>query len=127
MATNQKIGMAIQISAEVSVCAKCGNEIHIGDWPICPHGQGCFSSPLSSIHPSERAVVFRNPRTGEVRYPPRNDSPLHPKYAAQGYVREELSSMAQLRSFEKETGRVHERSHCDPGSATAEKSLLTNI
>lgn len=113
--------------AAFRLCSHCGNSYGIGDWPFCPHGTGCCSTNLSSIHPSERAVVYRNPRTGEIRYPPRNDTPLHPKYVAQGYVRDELSTHQKVKEFERETGRIHERSHCDPGSSTAERSLLTNI
>lgn len=44
-------------------------------------------------------------------------------YQQQGYVREELTSAADVRRFEKTSGRIHERSHYDPGSATAERDL----
>lgn len=42
-------------------------------------------------------------------------------YARQGYVREELTTHADVKRFEKSTGLVHERSHYDPGSGRAER------
>jgi putative FmdB family regulatory protein len=83
-----------------------------------------FATRNEAIHPSERPVIFRNPNTGEIRYPASKDQPLDPKFAAQGYVREEaFSTFSGRDSFEKTTGRIHERSHYDPGSATAERDL----
>jgi hypothetical protein len=118
----------------VATCPSCGRSRPIGSWPWCEDGSGRHGhtlgrggNRLTAIHTSERTVVFRNPRTGEIRYPARNDSPIHPKYAAQGYIREELASARDIARFEKETGRIHERSWCDPGSATAERSLETGL
>lgn len=103
------------------VCPRClflGTP-QIMDWVPAP-----FATRLSSIHTSERPIVFRNPRTGELRYPPRNDSPMSAGYAAEGFVREEaFSTFAERDSFERSTGKLHERSHYDPGSATAERAL----
>jgi hypothetical protein len=49
---------------------------------------------------------------------------MDPKYAAQGYVREEaFTTFAERDTYEKRTGKIHERSHYDPGSATAERDL----
>lgn len=104
-------------------CSTCGQSVAVGEWPFCPHGISCGGTRLKAFHPSERTVVLRNPRTGEIRYPPRNDSPIHPNYRRQGYVREELNNPQAIRDFERTTGRVHERTWCDPGSATAERSL----
>lgn len=109
----------------MSNCVSCGEVLVTGDWPFCPHGRPHGGLRIASIHTSERTTVYRNPRTGEIRYPARNDQPIHPKFARQGYERVELSSAQSIREFEKSTGRVHERSHCDPGSATAERSLAT--
>lgn len=58
-------------------------------------------------HASSRAVVYRNPRTGELRFPARADQPVPAVYARQGYEREEITNMLQ---FEKSSGRVHEAS-----------------
>jgi hypothetical protein len=68
-------------------------------------------------------VVYRNPKTGEIRYPARNDQPVPEVYARQGYQREELRSAAEIQQFERSTGRLHERSWYDPGSATAEREI----
>jgi hypothetical protein len=116
-------------------CESCGKPRGIGSWPICDldgsgkHGHGAphGANRISAIHKSERTVIYSNPRTGEVRYPPRADVAMHPKYAAQGYVRQELESARDVAAFEKKTGRVHERSWFDPGSGGAERSLGIGI
>jgi len=108
-------------------CSDCGNEIQIGSWPWCPHKRGHGGNRLSAIHTSERSVVYRNPRTGEIRYPARNDQPVPPVYARQGYERHELRSAAEVRAFERSTGRVHEASWYDKGSATAERELAAHM
>lgn len=105
------------------ICSECGNERGIGLWPDCPHGVPHGGLRISSIHTSERTVIYRNPRTGETRKPARNDQPVPEVYARQGYVREELHSAQKIRDFEKETGLIHERSHYDPGSGAAERAL----
>lgn len=80
-----------------------------------------FATKNVAIHESERPVVYRNPRTGDIRYPPTANMPMNPKYAAQGYVREFAFNTPQERNeFEAKTGKLHERSHYDPGSNTAE-------
>lgn len=106
------------------MCTKCGQELQIGDYPFCPHGRSFGGNRLSAIHTSERTVIYRNPRTGEVRYPARADVAVPGVYVRQGYERQELRSAAEIRSFEKSSGRLHERSWYDPGSATAERDLL---
>lgn len=68
-------------------------------------------------------MVYRNPRTGETRYPPRNDQPMPAVYAKQGYVRQELTSAQSVREFERSTGRIHEATHYHKGSGNAEKDL----
>lgn len=72
---------------------------------------------MAGIHESERAIVFRNPQTGEVRIPGRADRPMHPKYAAAGFVREELPHLSDVRKLEKEKGLVHEATNYDNSSA----------
>ena len=107
-------------------CPDCGNLRGIGRWPLCPdHGIPRGGTRLQAIHTSERTVLYRNPRTGEIRTPARNDLPMPEVYARQGYVREELDTAAKIRSYEQSTGKIHERSHYDPGSGTAEREMLT--
>lgn len=105
------------------LCTECGAVLIIGEWPYCPHGNPGGGLLISSIHTSERSVVYRNPRTGETRYPPRNDQPMPDVYAKQGYVRQELSSAQSIREFERSTGRIHEATHYHKGSGNAEKDL----
>lgn len=94
----------------------CGAESH-----VIP---SAFATPNTAIHASERPVVLRNRKTGEIRYLADRDTPVHPKYAARGFVKEEaFTSFSERDAFEKSTGRIHERSHYDPGSATAERDL----
>jgi len=87
-----------------------------------PHG----GSLLTAYHPSERTVIYRNPRTGEHRTPARNDQPVPEVYARQGYVREELDTPAAKTRFEKETGLLHEATHYHKGSGNAEKALTAD-
>ncbi len=114
------------------LCAQCGQPRPEGSWPICDDGTGKHGHTfggggnlIQAIHPSERSVVYRNPRTGETRYPPRADQPLPEVYARQGYERQELSTPQSIREFERETGRVHERTHYHANSATAERDLAS--
>lgn len=108
------------------ICPSCGHDPVIGEWPFDCKGFGhklsrAFSSgtPVSS---NERAVVYRNPETGEYRVPGRSDRPIHPKYQAAGFTeRVELGSGPEVRKFEKATGMVHEASNYDSGSGHAEK------
>jgi hypothetical protein len=102
-------------------CDHCGKELVIGDFPFCPHGIPHGGIGIQAIHSSERSVIYRNPRTGEHRTPARADQPVPEVYAKQGYVREELSTPAAIKRFEKEAGVLHERTHYNPGSGLAEK------
>jgi hypothetical protein len=43
--------------------------------------------------------------------------------ALQGYERVELGSAQAVREFERFSGRLHERSHYDPGSGRSEREL----
>jgi hypothetical protein len=73
-----------------------------------------WSSPSSrraSVHPSERAVVYENPTTGEVRYPPRND-----QKAPEGFIRREMCNLSEIHQFEKEKGVRSEIAWFDRGS-----------
>lgn len=107
-------------------CPDCGHTPGIGEWPLrCKgsadgHALGRFWKQDASIHQSEKVVVFRNAQ-GEVRIPGRADRPMPEKYAAAGFVREELSSVAEIRKVEKQKGLIHESSNYDSGSAAPER------
>ena len=118
----------------VALCPSCGQPRPIGSWPLCEDGTGKHGHAygggglrISSIHPSERAVVYMNPKTGEHRTPARADQIMPEVYRRQGYERMELDTHQKRIEFERKTGLVHEASHCDRGSATAERSLLEGI
>lgn len=119
---------------DTPVCAACGRPKPIGAWPICQdatglhgHTYGHGGLRISSIHTSERAVVYMNPKTGEHRTPARADQVMPEVYRRQGYERMELDTHQKRIEFERKTGLVHEASHCDNGSGTAERSLLEGI
>ncbi len=46
-------------------------------------------------------------------------------YSRQGYVREELSTPAQITAFERSTGKLHEPSHYDGKNSHAAEKALT--
>jgi len=113
-----------------NICPDCGKPRPVGSWPICDDGSGKHGhlfggggNLISAIHPSERAAVYHNPRTGEVRYPARADQPIPEVYSNQGYVRKELDTAQAIKDFEKSTGRIHEATHYYKNSATAERDL----
>lgn len=103
-------------------CNACGKSYEIGEWPLCPHGEpGPFWFGDHNIHTSEQVTLEVNPRTGDERVCGRADHPMHPKLAADGYVRKTLETHQEIRAFEKRKGLIHESSHYNRGSATAER------
>ncbi len=86
----------------------------IGEWPFCPHG--FVQKQPASVHARERAVVYENPLTGQVRYPGRADVPMPARYAAMGYQKREFVSAHELSRFEKEKGVANESLNCHSGN-----------
>ena len=123
--------------ASADLCASCGQPRPLGSWPFCQdstgkhgHTRSSGGNLITAFHTSERSVVYCHPgKTGRDRYrqPARNDQPVPEVYARQGYVRMELESPRDVAAYEKETGLIHERTWCDPGSATAERSLQSGL
>lgn len=102
------------IGRRTSIAWWCRNG-HRNDGPdrichVCAHDR---IERHAQVHPSERAVVFRHPVTGEIRNPGRADAPMPAEYAAQGYERHEIMNMT---AYEKSTGQVHEASNFTPGN-----------
>jgi len=95
-------------------CPDCNLELAVGHWPFCPHGYP--GRQTVAVHPSERAVVWENPGTGQVRYPGRNDAPMPARYAAQGFERRELTSLHAVEQFEREKGVRNDKAWHDDGS-----------
>lgn len=94
------------------MCPDCGKHYDIGDWPFpCAglgHQPGSYWIGDAQIHTSEKVVVYENKYTGDVKIPGRGDRPVHPKLAAEGYVRQTLDTMADIRRVEKKTKTIHE-------------------
>lgn len=74
-------------------CFKCGNQLHVGDWPYCPHGS-TMSTRAQAFSP---VVVFKDRKTGEYVFPgsatekpPKNCEKI------------ELTNSYQVRKFESE-------------------------
>lgn len=104
-------------------CPDCGQSYRQGQWPWC-NGSGDHGRPYGrqggSAHPSERSVVYRNPRTGQVAYPPRNDQPMPQVYAQAGYERHEMPSLRDIERLEKQDNVRSEVAWFDRGSGHAD-------
>ena len=99
-------------------CNKCGLIIHNhyeSPWPSSiRHDDGGeleilwhSSSPSCvSVHPRERTVIYRDPITGQVAYPGRNDAPTH--YSEAGWERVEFEHARDLEQFEREHNVLNE-------------------
>lgn len=94
------------------ICMRCLRMLKIGDWPYCPHGH--VKPRDASIHARERVQLLVNPQTGETRVEGRVDRPIHPKYQAAGFTeRRDLTTLADVRRYEKQQNLVHEASNYD--------------
>lgn len=118
----------------MNICAKCNQPYPIGAWPICQDSSGKNGHSYSrggiligSIHSSERAVVYMNPKTGEHRTPARADQPMPESYRRLGYERVELDTHQKRKDFEKQTGLIQEVAHFNTGGAGAERSLTEGV
>lgn len=109
-------------------CIRCGAELRdvvvdAQNLPKCPCGGPTEirydlsdrHPTMASVHPKERAVVFRHPVTGKIAYPARNDAPLG-RYGERGFERVELDSLHKLDTFCRETGTVNEKAHFNSGN-----------
>jgi hypothetical protein len=75
-----------------------------------------WTSPSRSyvgVHPSERAVVWYDPKTGRHATPGRNDVPMPSRYAKAGYERREFTTLRDLDTFCKSNRLVNERANYD--------------
>jgi predicted RNA-binding Zn-ribbon protein involved in translation (DUF1610 family) len=73
---------------EAPIC--CGESMRSYTWVTKRNAQ---------LHPKDRPVVFENPQTGEVKYPPRQDSPMLPSYIEQGFKRREFTSYQEHKKW----------------------------
>jgi hypothetical protein len=105
-------------SYPVIPCPKCGLEIRIGDWPMCPHGN--THSHDAAVHHKERAVKYYHPQYG-WRTPGRADRPMPGRLAELGFQRVEFDSLQSLDNHARETGSRAEIADFSPGSSTVDR------
>jgi hypothetical protein len=108
---------------QCQLCSAIECDLLFQSWESPVENCGCGGSRIkihtfrykrtSAVHSSERIVVFRNPQTGEVKYPGRNDQPMPDRYRHQGYERVELSTLHDATRFEKQHGVFNEVLHYD--------------
>lgn len=101
-----------------TACAACGQPVHTGDWPFCPHGPAI--ERFSSIHPSERAIKYYHPKYG-YRAPGRNDEAMPERYRQAGFERVEFNTLQALEQHAKETGSRSAILDYNPGSDNERK------
>lgn len=70
-----------------------------------------------AVDPKERVVIYENPLTGQTNIPMRNDTPIPEKLAEAGFVRRELTTIAEVRAFERERGKISEVANYDRNSS----------
>jgi len=100
-------------------CSKCGTIIenyYASPWPSsirhCEGGEleilwrSSLSSPAAA-HPLNRTIVYRDPITGEIAYPGRNDIKDN-RYARRGWERVEFETAHDLEKFERDHGVLNE-------------------
>ena len=104
------------------VCAHIEEDIHLSQQacvvhvPCSARMEILWTAPPRSyvgIHPSERAVVWYDPKTGRHATPGRNDVPMPSRYRAAGYERREFTTLRDLDSFCKSNRLVNERANYD--------------
>jgi hypothetical protein len=102
-------------------CSKCGTIIENyfkSPWPSpLLHDDGGELDILwrattfrdASAHPLDRTVVWRNPATGQISYPGRNDEAMPDRYTKLGFERVEFEHARDLEKFEKSQGVINEK------------------
>lgn len=86
-----------------TICKDCGQEIHHGDYPFCPH-ESTLSLNAQRFSP---VVIFRN-ADGHVRLPGSTD--IAPPA---GFERVELKTVHEVRKFEREMNQREHAKHED--------------
>ena len=67
----------------------------------------------TNVHPSERAVVWYDPKTGRHATPGRNDVPMPDRYRKAGYQRREFPTLRSLDQYCKQEGLHNEKADFD--------------
>jgi len=113
--------------AYLDKCPDCDKHFDIGDWPFpcggLGHAPGPFYSGDAQLAEKDKVVIDYNPRTGVTHTPGRNDRPMHPKKVADGFIRQKLNTINDIKRFEKQSGKVNEAVHYYKNSARAERDI----
>jgi len=82
-------------------CKICGKELHIGDWPTCPHG-----STLPQWAQRFKPVVIFKDLQGHVKFPGRDTDPT-----PADYERVEITDSRAVARFEREMNGNEKREY----------------
>ena len=93
-------------------CSTCGAELHVGDWPYCPHG-----STRERFAQSFDPVVVHRDAEGNIRYPAHVDAPV-----PAGFQKVELRTIGEIRNFEAEVN-LRERAKADQHLSRRERDF----
>jgi len=101
---------------QCSLCGEIIDNYYASPWPSSiRHDDGGeleilwrpSTSRVVTVHPLERTVVYRDPTTGKIAYPGRNDAPTH--YSKAGWERVEFEHAHELEQFERAQGVRNEK------------------
>lgn len=98
-------------------CESCGGVMEIR-WDISRRPIAVAMNP--TLHPSDRVVVYRNPKTGNIAYPGANNQPMPERYRKDGYERLEMTTANGVKKFCKENKVRNERLDFD-SNGTADR------
>jgi hypothetical protein len=104
----------------MSACGKCGHDVQIGEWPLCPHGRVVEHRP--AVHARERAVKFYHPGLNAWRTPGEANRLMPERLQQLGFERVEFSSLRELQQHERSTGSRAEVIDYNKNSHLAERS-----
>ena|SRR3990167_3286723 len=94
-------------------CENCGScNLHIR-WDI---GNRAPTQKPGVAITTDRAIVYRNPRTGKVAYPGRDTPFTRSKYEGWGYERQEFTTLRELDKFCAENKLVNEKANFNSGN-----------
>lgn len=81
---------------EPTLCASCGHELEIGDYPFCPHGS-IYEGNAQRFDP----IILHKSASGEYSFPGSSSDPV-----PAGYEKIEITNMRQADKYVKEIGEI---------------------
>src|SRR3990167_7120874 len=102
----------VDVSEPMPLCPSCHLPMCIR-WDISRRGFGVASGAAIQ---SDRAVVYKDPRTGKVAYPGRDTEFTRRKYEGWGYQRQEFTTLRELDKFCAENKLVNEKANYNSGN-----------